>query len=157
MDTDRFDFLRNQYSAYEIKSSQDGNALKIVNPFGGESIIVEYVPDDEYTPYIVYFAFQHCHMNDEENILEYINDIIAGKIFSIEFFNQGNLCFGGDITIEDLQHLSYDFLVNHWGFPELLDRADAFKVRGWRCSDNLDAIFVADENGQKAIQILPYE
>ena len=46
MQIKRFEFLRNQFSSYEMKFSEDGNTVEIVNPFGNENVRVEYVPED---------------------------------------------------------------------------------------------------------------
>ena len=157
MQTDRFDFLRKQFSSFEIKLSEDCNTVEIVNPFGNENVKVEYVPEDDFTPYIVYFAFQHCHMCDEEDIADYMNDIIDGKVFSIEFFNKGTRCFGGDITAAELDSLTYETLTKYiesWGISNLLDYADSFKLRGWHSNYNFDAELITDENGLPRIKKL---
>ena len=107
MKKDRFDLLTKQFSAYEMEFSKDGDLVEIINPFGCENIRVEYIPDDDFTPYIVYFAFQHCHMCDVEDIVEYIRDLIEGNRFSIEFFKNGVRYFGGDIAAEELKDFVY--------------------------------------------------
>ena len=157
MKKDRFDLLTKQFSAYEMKLSKTGDLVEIINPFCCENIRVEYVPDDDFTPYIVYFAFQHCHMCDEEDIVDYINEIINGNLFSIEFFNHGTHCFGGDISAAELDDLSYERLAQYmktWGINNLLDYANSFKLRGWHGNYNFDAVFVVDENGMPTIKKL---
>lgn len=157
MKTDRFDFLVQQFSAYEMEFSQDGDWAEIINPFCCENIRVEYIPDDDFTPYIVYFAFQHCHMRDEDSIVDYINDIIEGNVFSIEFFKNGTCCFGGDVTVAELDDLSYEILtkcMEDWGLSNLLNYADSFKLRGWHINHNFDAELVLDENGLPGIKKL---
>ena len=137
--------------------SEDGSTVEIVNPFGNENIKVEYVTEDDFTTYIVFFAFQHCHMCDEEDVIDYINNIIDGKVFSIEYFNNGTRCLGGDITAEELRELSYDTLeqnTGYYGITKLKDCADSFKLRGWHSDCNYDAIFVTDESGNVAIKKL---
>ena len=157
INNDRFNLLANQFSAYRMTFSKDGALVEIINPFGGENIRVEYLPDDDFTPYIVYFAFQHCHMCDEEDIVDYINNIINRQLFSIEYFNNGTRCFGGDITAEELVDLSYEKLeqnTGYYGITKLKDCADSFKLRGWHSDDNFDAVFVTDENGLTTIKKL---
>lgn len=157
MKTDRFDFLTKHFSSYEIKFSKDGSLVEIINPFYNENVKVEYIPDDDFTPYIVYFAFQHCHMCDEEDIVEYINDIIDGNVFSIEFFNNGARCFGGDITAAELNDLSYETLARYMeslGVAKMIDYANSFKLRGWHSNYNLDAVFAIDESGSATIKKL---
>lgn len=145
------------FSNHMTHFSKDKNLLEIVNPFGNENIKIEYVPEDEWTPYILYFSFQHWHMNDEEDIIEHIHDIINGKLFSIEFFKGNKRCFGGDIEAKDLQELSYKTLENYLGdfqMSKLKDIADSFKVRGWKADTNFDAVFDVDNYGKVAIKIL---
>lgn len=157
MKIERFDFLKKQFSSYEMKFSEDGSTAEIVNPFGNENVRVEYIPEDDFTPYIVFFAFQHCHMRDEEDIIDYVNSIIKGEVFSIEYFNNNTRCFGGDITAEELKGLSYATLeqnTGYYGTTKLKDCVDSFKLRGWHSDYNFDAIFVTDENGAVAIKKL---
>lgn len=145
----RFDFLIKQFSNYEIIISEDEGFVEIINPFCKDNIRVHYDFDDEFSPYILCFAFQHVHMCDEEDIVDYVNDIISGELFSIEFFKDGVRRFGGDITADKLKELSYELLEQHTGYlgsAKLKDCADSFKVRGW-CSENFDATFVTDESG----------
>ena len=137
-----------------MKFSKDGDFVEIINPFGCENIMVEYIPDDDFTPYIVYFAFQHCHMCDVEDIVEYICDLIEGKRFSIEFFKNGARYFGGDIVAEELKELSYEILEQYsgyYGLHKLKDLVDSFKLRGWNPKDNFDAVFVISDNGSAEV------
>ena len=140
-------FLSKHFAAYDIKFSKERNRdlAEIINPFYDENIRVEYIPEDDFTPYVVSFAFQHCHMCDEEDIVEYVNDIMNGNLLSIEFFDNGVRCFGGDIEASELADLSYETLAEHWG--KLLDYADSFKLRGWLSNNNFDAALIIDKNG----------
>lgn len=144
------------FSDHVTRFSEDRTFLEIVNPFGGENIKIEYVPEDERTPYILYFSFQHWHMNDEEDIIEHIQDIIDGKLLSVEFFKCGKRCFGGDIEAQDLQNLSYKALNSNFSGlrMNIIDIVDSFKVRGWKTDANFDAVFEVDGRGEIAIKIL---
>jgi hypothetical protein len=151
---ERFDFLIKQFSNYEIVVLEDECLAEIINPFCKENIKVYYDSDDNFSPYILCFAFQHIHLCDEEEVVDYINDITSGNLFSIEFFDDGERRFGGDITVDKLKELSYELLEQQTGYlgsTELKDCADSFKVRGWN-SENFDAIFVIDENGTVTIR-----
>ena len=148
--------IASQFSDYVTYLSEDKNFLEILNPFGNENIKLEYVSEDEWTPYILYFSFQHWHMNDEKDIIEHIYDIINGKLLSIEFFICGKRCFGGDIEAQVLQDLSYETLEEYFSdfpFGKLKDIADSFKVRGWKPDSNFDAVFDVDACGKIAIKI----
>ncbi len=151
----RLAFIATHFSDYKVHFSEDKNLLEISNPFYNENIRIEYVPEDEWTPYIVYFSFQHRHMNDEEDMIEYISNIINGNVFSIEFFKDGKRRFGGDIEAQELKELSYETLEQHtgyYGMAKLKDIADSFKVRGWSQDANFDAIFIIDTCGKIAIK-----
>ena len=145
-----------RFSDHVTRFSEGNTVLEIINPFGNENIKVEYVPDDEWTPYILYFSFQHWHMADEEDIIENINDIIDGKMLSIEFFKDGKRCFGGDIEVQDLKELSYESLENIFSVfrIKIIAVADSFKVRGWKANTDFDAVFNVDGNGEISIKIL---
>ena len=159
---DKFNSLTKQLSAYEIKVSEDQSQgkllqVEIINPFGSDNITVEYDPDDDDTPFTLYFAFQHRHMHDEKAIVEYINKIICGNLFSIEYFRKGKPRFGGEITAEELKNLSYEALerdTGYYGSTKLKECADSFKVRGWNSNSNFDAVFVTDESGAVDIKRL---
>lgn len=151
------EFIAKHFLDYKIHFSENKNFLEILNPCGSENITVEYISDDEWTPYILCFSFQHWHMSDEEDIIEHINDIIRGRLFSIEFFKRGNRRFGGDIEAQALQELSYEFMeqyTGYYGISKLKDLADSFKVRGWNTNANFDAKFIADECGNIMIKRL---
>jgi len=144
-----FDFLIKQFPNDEIVILEDDSLAEIINTFGKDNIKVYYDSDD-FSPYIVCFAFQHVHLCDEEAVIDYINDIICGNLFSIEFFRDGERCFGGDITADRLKELSYKTLERYTGYyggTKLIECADMFKVRGWNSNNNFDATFVIDECG----------
>lgn len=155
MKNERLLFLSHHFASYEIQFSKDGDFAEIKNPSHAENIKVEYVPDDDFTPYIVYFAFQHCHMCDEEDVLEYINEVMSENKFSIEFFCNETRRFGTDINAKELSELSYETLekeIGYWGITKLKDVANVFKVRGWNAEKSFDARFALDEGGNVIIE-----
>ena len=151
-------FLKGPFSKYNIIISEDGYHATICNPFSHENIRVEYFPADDFTPYIVYFSFQHCHLLDEENVIEWVSEIIDGKRCAIEFFaNHANL-FGGDIEASSLENLSYTSLeqyTGYYGIHKLYQFADSFKVRGWDSKHNFDGKFVKNDDGTISLDITP--
>ena len=156
MSKNNYTFLTNHFSSYEIIYLESKDSVEIVNPFGKDNIIVDYDPAD-FTPFMVMFSFQHRHIEDEKGVVEYINDIMNEKVFSIEFFKNGERRFGGDITAQELKDLSYEELeqtTGYYGSTKLTDCADAFKVRGWSGNNNFDATFVVSENGNVEIKKL---
>lgn len=156
MSKNNYTFLTNHFSSYEIIYLESKDSVEIVNPFGKDNIIVDYDPADP-TPFMVEFSFQHRHIEDENGVIEYINDIVNEKVFSIEFFKDGERHFGGDITAQELKDLSYEKLeqkTGYYGSTKLIDYADAFKIRGWSGNDNFDATFVVSENENVEIKKL---
>lgn len=150
-------FLKNVFSKYEVQFSDDYTKAVILNPFYNENITVSYYEDDDFTPYCVFFSFQHCHLADKEDVVDWINEIITGRKYSIEFFRNGQNCFGSEITSEELNDLSYEKLEQfsgYYGLTKLLEVADCFKVRGWNNSNNFDAEFVCKTNGCVSIKKL---
>lgn len=123
--------------------SADGTQVKIFNPFYEENIKIEYVAEDDRTPFTVYFSFQHRHLKDEKDVIDYIKEIMEGKKFAIEFFQNNRKRFGGDIEAEQLYDLSYEKLeeqlLGHFSKTKLYEIADSFKVRGWSKDGNFDA------------------
>ena len=156
MSKNNYTFLTNHFSSYEIIYLESEDSVEIVNPFGKDNIIVYYDLADP-TPFMVEFSFQHRHIEDENGVIEYINDIVNEKVFSIEFFKDGERRFGGDITAQELKDLSYEELeqtIGYYGSTKLKDCVNVFKVRGWSGNDNFDATFVVSENGNVEIKKL---
>ena len=156
MSKNNYTFLTNHFSSYEIIYLESKDSVEIVNPFGKDNIIVYYYPADP-TPFIVEFSFQHRHIEDETGVIEYITDIINENIFPIEFFKNGEKRFGGDITSQELEDLSYENLeqkTGYYGSTKLIDCADAFKIRGWSGKNNFDATLVIGESGKIGIKKL---
>lgn len=147
--------IAKHFPDYEICFCEDQKFFEILHPFGKENITVEYVPNDEWTPYVVSFSFQHWHMNDEEDIVECIRDVINGKVVAIEFFRDGKRRFGGDIEAQELEELSYESLAHYigdFGVHKLVDVADSFKVRGWNADADFDATFNIDDCGKITVK-----
>ena len=156
MSKNNYTFLTNHFSSYEIIYLESKDSVEIVNPFGKDNIIVDYDPADP-TPFRVMFSFQHRHIEDENGVVEYATDIIDENVFAIEFFKNGEGCFGGDITSRELKDLYYEKLeqiTGYYGSTKLIDCVDAFNVRGWSGKNNFDAIFVVDKSGKVEIKKL---
>lgn len=134
-------FLSEYASKFMVDISDDIESAVIYNPFNGDNIYVEYVRDDEYDPFTVRFSYQHVHLPDESSTKEWIDKIICGELFAIEFFKDGRDCFGGEITREELDILSYESLMKRWG-NTFSQNADEFRIRGWNTNSSSDFIFV---------------
>ena len=156
MSKNNYTFLNNHFSSHKINYLECKDSIEIVNPFGKGNIVVDYDSADS-TPFMVMFSFQHRHIEDEKGVVEYVTDIIDENVFAIEFFKNGERCFGGDVTAEELKDLSYEKLeqkTGYYGSAKLIDCADAFKVRGWSDKNNFDATFVVDKSGKVEIKKL---
>lgn len=150
MSENKLSFLKSAFTEYKVEFSDDFTEAIIVNPNNDENITVYYYEDDDFYPFCVCFSFQHCHLIDEENVIEWIEQIITGKKFAVEFFQNEQRKFGGEIGAERLKALSYSELEQfsgYYGSTKLFQIADTFKVRGWYSANNFDAFFICKDNG----------
>lgn len=142
-------FLSEYASRFTVDISDDLESALIINPFGNDNIHVEYMSDDEYDPFTVRFSYHHVHLPDAESVKEWIDRIINGEILAIEFFKDGRDSFGGEITREKLDGLSYTSLKGTWG-ASVYPNADEFRIRGWLKGSSADFVFV-HEQGKTSI------
>lgn len=150
-------FLKSAFPEYKVEFSDDFTEAILVNPNYDENITVYYYEDDDFSPFCVCFSFQHRHLIDEKNVIDWINQIITGKKFAIEFFQNEQRKFGGEIGADRLKALSYAELEQfsgYYGSTKLFQIADAFKVRGWDSANNFDAIFICESNWGTTIKKL---
>lgn len=148
-------FLKDAFPGHQVQFAEDFAYAVIRNPFYDENMKVYYYAEDDFTPFCVCFSFQHGHLTDEENVVEWIDEYITGKTFAIEFFQDGRRCFGGDITADEMKDLTYANIEKcfaYVGSTKLFRIADAFKVRGWDPKKNMDAMFVRQADGSVAIE-----
>ncbi|MDD6252043.1 MAG: hypothetical protein PUA85_05325, partial [Oscillospiraceae bacterium] len=83
MNKNRLTFLKDAFAGFELQFAEDYSNAVIVNPNYDENITVY---DDEYE-FIVCFSFQHRHFEDDDDLVDWIRNIISGNTFAIEFFN----------------------------------------------------------------------
>lgn len=155
MAENRFEFLKKAFPNDTMQILEDGLHAVILNPSYRENVNVYYNEGDDYTPFAASSSFQHCHLTDEEDVVDWINEIVTGKKLAIEFFKDGKDCFGGDMDAEELEHISYEELEQHTGYfglSKLLRIVDSFKARGWNIESNFDAVFVLEKDGTIAIE-----
>lgn len=155
MTENKLEFLKNAFPNYKVYISENGTQATIFNPFYNENVILEYFEEDDYTPFIAHFSFQHRHLNDEKNVVDWINEIVEEKRFAIEFFKNEQNKFGGDIEATELADISYpklERLTGYYGATKLYEIADSFKIRGWNKDSNFDAVFVFKKDGTIIIQ-----
>lgn len=142
-------FLSEYASRFTVDISDDLESGLIINPFGNDNISVYYMSDDEYDPFIVHFSYHHVHLSDIESVKEWIDRIISGELFAIEFFKNGIDSFGGGITRKELAALSYASLTKVFG-ASVYPNADEFRIRGWLEGSSADFLFV-HEHGKISI------
>lgn len=150
MTENRLAFLKEAFRGYALQFSEDFSSAVILNPNYNENVFVY----DEEFEYIVCFSFQHRHMEDEEELVEWINEVINGNKLAIEFFANGQRRFGSEIGVKEIQEMTYKKLeqfTGSYGAIKLLDRADSFKVRGWDSKNNFDYSFICQPDGTVTI------
>lgn len=138
-------FLSKYIAKYRIDISDDLESAIIYNPISDENIYIEYDKADESSPFLLSFSFQHVHLTDKKSATEWIDEIISENLYTIEYFSNAKRLFGGEITAEELNVLSYEFLeqdTGYFGITKLFQIADRFKVRGWSGKNDFDGQFV---------------
>lgn len=151
--------IAEHFSAYEVRFSDDGDSLQIINPFGKDAILVEC--DGE--AYIVCVtAHFHIHLEPVEQVVAYVRNILEGKRVIIEFYKDGNWSMSADLKSQELRELSYTSLSQRMHMVRdgkvvpygdlLIEAADSFHVRGWAQDVDFDAVFVRDGQGNVTIQ-----
>ena len=87
--------------------------------------------DEAFVEYIVYFSTQHAHFEDLDDALEYVEAIIADEVLPIEFYLNEKRRFGGEITKEDFEELSAEFLASYYGYTlEYLSQFE-YEIHSW--------------------------
>jgi hypothetical protein len=144
----RFSFLSKYAGKMLIDYSDNGESVVIYNPNGKESLFASY-ENDEYT---VEFATQHVHLEDRDEAEAWISSVINGELCAIEFFLDNSARFGGEISVEELQNISYEAIENSSAFcysEPLFSMADRFEIRDWIGKNNIDGrIFAVDGKGE---------
>ena len=110
------DFLKEIEGRYPVTVEQreDVKFIAIRSTENGNYIGIE---KDDYGEYIVFFATQHWHICDPEDVQECIINILNDEALPIEFYDEnGKDCFGGDITRTDFAALSMEKLNKRFGF-----------------------------------------
>ena len=110
-----------------IKYVYSDNKIVIYN--SNNNRFIEIILDDD--EYIVSFETQHCHFDDIEDIIDYINRIMNDEILPIEFYKDNKRKFGGDISKELFNNLSIKSLVKYFGFDEETLSNFEYEIYSW--------------------------
>ena len=146
MTNNKLVFLKKAFAEFEIQFSEDNMEATIVNPNYNEHIDVY---DEEYQ-FTVCFSYQHRHFDTEEELAQWIREVINGDTFAIEFFSGEKRYCGSDIDGELLRSLSYEKLeqfTGYYGGTKLIDLSDSCKVRSWDGKNNFDFVFRKEADG----------
>ncbi len=157
MSDNKLEFLKSAFPKYDIQFSEDFTKATLLNLFYDENITIYFYEDDDFTPFCVCFSFQHCHLTEKADVVEWMEQIITGRKVAIEFFKNGQRRFGSEIESKELLDLTYEKLeqfTGYYGLTKLLSIVDTFKVRAWNNRHNFDAAFVREDNGHILIRKL---
>ena len=128
----KLDFLCEIFSNYEIERCEEHGAecICIKNSNFNEPIKVCYELDD-YNTYTVYFATQHLHITECDDLIDTIAKFANASIAAIEFYDNERNRFGGQIETKRLENLTYDTLRTYFGYPHLDISHLTFRVYTW--------------------------
>ncbi len=144
----RFSFLSKYIGKMLVDISDDTESVVIYNPNRKESLFASY-ENDEYT---IEFSTQHVHLEDRDEAEVWIRSVVGGEICAIEFFLDNRARFGGEISAEELQNISYEAIENSSAFcysQPLFSMADRFEIRDWIGKNSIDGrIFEIDGKGE---------
>jgi hypothetical protein len=149
-----------QFSAYDVRFSEDGDRFEIINPYGKESIFVADEGKEAYTAYYVGFSCFHIHPYTAEHVITCVRDILEGKRSVIEFYKNGRVAMSTDIDTREMREVTCETLAARMGcngesqMRFYADYADSFKIRIWGEDTDVDAIFIRDKQGNAGIQIM---
>lgn len=123
-----FAALERLAAEYGAEISQTGGEIVITNRENGNRISVSPEYGDEY---IVGFATTHRHLDDPDDIADFVQEILTDGILPIEFYLNGARRFGSELTPRELETLSKALLEQEFGrFAGLLD-AYEYEVKSW--------------------------
>ncbi|MBR3299813.1 MAG: hypothetical protein IKI64_11565 [Clostridia bacterium] len=139
----KWDSLHELAQKHRLALTVDDAKAILTDPKTGEHIDIleeKYYPkrdtttgseDEAFVEYIVYFSTQHAHFEDLDDALEYVEAIIADEVLPIEFYLNEKRRFGGEITKEDFEELSAEFLASYYGYTlEYLSQFE-YEIHSW--------------------------
>ncbi len=135
---DNWDFLRELQKEYPFTLSVLDDVRVLTNPStGGRIEIIEERScsaaqrTETFTEYIVCFSTQHRHLEELDEVEDYVRQILADDVLPIEFYARGQRCWGGEIQRADLAGLDTARLSALFGYPkEDLSRFE-YEIHSW--------------------------
>lgn len=148
-----FDFL-SYFSSYTISISESGDRAEIQNPFGNDNVIIHYKPNG--LPYTAIFPFFHYHLENAEEVIEYLDNYISGKFLCFAWANNRITSWSIEVTPEQVKDLSIETLaqiLNPSGrLKNLFHFTNSVHIRGWHPKDNFDGMVLRDAGGNWFLQ-----
>ena len=143
-----FSFIKELFSDYnvDIQTENGVETVYIRNIQFEDPIIIHHFPNDHYT-YLLRFATQHYDTSSKDELIRHILAFTNAEKATIEFFENGESRFGGEIDVSLLENISYDDLRNFFGYPHLDLTNLTFKVCAWDTHYCFDGYFEEKESG----------
>ncbi len=144
-----FSFVRELFPEFEIiiKTENDIETIYIRNKQFSDAIIIHYFSDNYYT-YLFKFATQHRDTSSMEEVIECVRSFANAQKAAIEFYEDGNNRFGGEVEVSFLDNLTYDKLCDRFGCRHNYLVNHTFKVRAWDHNYCFDGYFRKKESGK---------
>jgi len=148
-----FSFMKTLFSGFdvEIRVEDDIETVYIRNRQFDDPIVIHYFPKDYYT-YHLRFATQHRDTSSKEDLLQYALFFANAEKAAIEFLENDNSKFGGEIEVSLLDNITYDDLRKRFGYPHLDLTGLTFSVRAWDARYCFDAHFEKSDCGNVEIK-----
>ena len=116
----KWDFLNDLQKSFQFDLKTADDEAVLTNRSTGESIEIieekyttasygDKIPE-VYCEYIVCFSTQHRHFEDLSDAADYVRLILNDEVLPIEFYQNGERRFGGDIRRTDFYNLTAEFL-----------------------------------------------
>lgn len=142
-----FSFLDGHFPGCSIKHfEKDGSEwVYICHPDYEEPIKVDYT-DDMDPPYLLRFSTQHLHLATPEEVLAHAHAFATGQRAAMEFYQDGQPCFGGDEAVAFIFYAGYDDWLRR--FRVVLTNKHTFRCYGWHPDAMVSGRFERDEQRQ---------
>lgn len=138
----KFDSILKKFSDYEIEQGNELGVeyISIMKNGFCEPIKIYYELDmSEYT---VYFATQHLHIDEVDELIDAVSKFANASVAAIEFYENEKNRFGGQIETKFLENLTYDTLRTYFGYPNLDIGQMTFRVYAWNKKYCFEGLFV---------------
>ncbi len=135
---ENLDFLQELQKDYAFTLTVEEGRRVLRNPrTGGQIEIFEesYYTDsrrtETFTEYIVCFATQHRHLEDPEDVEDYVRELLEDEILPIEFYCRGERRWGSEIRREDFADLDTARLSSLFGYPTAYLSQLEYEIHSW--------------------------